>query len=62
MRSLLQIVTAACDELGLPRPSSVVSSTGQTERLMLSLANREGFESARISGPNDGWPELRKEY
>jgi hypothetical protein len=42
--TLLQLVQTACDELGLVRPSTVVSSPDPQVRQFLGLANREGRE------------------
>lgn len=61
MRTLLQIVQAVCNELALPEPTQVVTSTDRRAKQMLALANREGKElSKRTQGPVDGWPALRK--
>lgn len=60
MRTLLQIVQAACDEIGLPRPSSVAASSDDQVKQLLALANREGKELASMEGINGGWPQLRK--
>lgn len=60
MKTLFQIVTQACDELGMPRPASVISSQDLTVRQMLGFANREGSELSQF--PTQGWPILRKEY
>lgn len=40
--TLLQLIQAACDELGLNRPSAVVSSTNLQTRQLLALANNVG--------------------
>lgn len=61
-RTLLQIVRAACDEIGLPRPSAVVGSTDAQAVQMLALLNREGREVSRRDGANGGWPQLRREH
>lgn len=48
----------AADELGLPRPSSVVSSTDVTTRQLLAISHRVGDElRSRF-----GWPELVREH
>lgn len=60
MRTLLQIVQAACDELGVQRPSSVVGSSDEQVQQLLALANREGKELSAREGINGGWPQLRK--
>lgn len=55
--TLLSIVQQTCDAIGLPRPSTVISSTDQTVRSLLSLANEEGNELAR----RGSWQALVKE-
>lgn len=40
--SVLTIAQAVADEVGIPRPSSLVSSTDDTSRQLLALLNREG--------------------
>ncbi len=56
--TLLQLMQAVCDEVGLPRPTAIVTSVDQQVRQLLSLANREGREQASAPG---GWPQLRGE-
>lgn len=58
MRTLLQIVQAACDEMGLPRPTAVVGSNDAQAVQMLALANREGKELASRENGNGGWSVL----
>lgn len=43
----LTIAQAAADEIGIPRPSSLVGSTDPTARQMLALLNRQGHFLAR---------------
>lgn len=62
MRTLRDIIWAVCDEVGLPRPASITTSSDQTARQMLALANREGFEISQRSSGLGSWNELRKEY
>jgi hypothetical protein len=61
-RTLLQIATAAADELGIQRPTAVVGSSDQQVQQLLALLNREGKELARRQGMAGGWPQLRKEH
>jgi hypothetical protein len=56
--SLLQMMQDVCNEVGIPAPSAVVTSTDQQVRQLLALANREGREQASAPG---GWPQLRGE-
>ena len=45
--SLLTMMEAAADRLGIVRPTVVYASTDQQIRQLLSLANQEGKETAR---------------
>lgn len=56
--SLLTIVQGVCDELSLPRPSVVVTSTDQQVRQLLRLANVEGRSLAK----RHGWQVLTTEH
>ncbi len=60
--SLIQIAHAACDEMGVTRPSSLVGSNDAQAQQLLALANREGKELSGREGINGGWPQLRKEH
>lgn len=55
--SLLTLTQAACDRIGLPRPSVVVGSSDTQVRQLFGLAQQEGIDLAR-RGP---WQELIKE-
>jgi hypothetical protein len=61
-RTLLEIAQAAADELGINRPSSVVSSQDQQIQQLLALLNREGKDLAAREGMSSGWQQLRKEF
>ena len=54
--SLLTICQNAALEIGLPEPTSIVSSTGQTEKELLKFVLRVG-EDVRLLYT---WPQLRK--
>jgi hypothetical protein len=56
--TLLTIVQAAFDEIGFPRPSSVVGSTDQLARQSFALLNRTGKELAR----EHDWKALVREH
>jgi hypothetical protein len=56
--SLLTIVRAACDRIGLERPTTAVSATDQTARSLLAYANEEGENLCELHP----WRKLRKEY
>lgn len=56
--SLLTIITDACDELGVDRPSSVLSSGDSTYLQLARLAQREGDELAR----SHEWRELKVDW
>jgi hypothetical protein len=55
---LLDVVQRVCDEVGLPRPSAVATSTEQLARQMFSLANAELEELSK----RFNWPVLTREY
>jgi len=55
--TLLNLAQAACDIIGVPRPTSVIAGADQTARTMLSLAQREGRALAR----RWTWTALRKQ-
>lgn len=59
MKTLRQIVHAACDEMGITRPSSLVGSTDPQAQQLLSLAQLEGRELASRENWQGGWPQLR---
>lgn len=54
--SLLTTVQSAADLVGIPRPTTVVSSTDQQVRQLYSIANEAGTTLA--SDPNLGWQIL----
>ena len=56
--SLLTLVQAACDRLGIPMPGAVMSSGDDTIRVMRALATQEGRELAR----RVAWQNLTKEH
>lgn len=47
METLLEIVTQACDELGLPRDTSAATSTNPQTRQMVALLNAAGYDLMR---------------
>lgn len=61
-RTLLQIVQAACDELGIPRPITVIGSMDAQAQQLLALSNRDGTDLALREGSAGGWQQLRREY
>ena len=60
--TLLQMVTQACGEMGVPAPQTMSSASDLSAIQLLALANREGRECARSANSAGGWQELRKEY
>jgi hypothetical protein len=62
MRTLLELVQAFANEVGIPAPQLLFGSQNDQEKQLLSLANREGKEFSRIANKNGGWQELRKDY
>lgn len=61
-KSLLTMVQQVCDELGIPKPSTVIGNTDVNIAQILALANREGSEFWHQAHRLGGWQELRKEY
>lgn len=55
--SLLTIIQAACDRIGLARPSQVIGSSDQQTRSLFGLTNQEGRELAT----RFNWQALTKE-
>lgn len=63
MRTLLEIVKAAANELGsIAEPTTVVGSEDDQVKQLLALANREGYALSMRSSSFGGWPVLRKEH
>lgn len=60
--TLLQMVTQAAAEIGQTPPATIVGNNDTTAIQMLALAQRQGRESAKLTGPWGGWPQLRGEY
>lgn len=56
--TILSIIQAVADEVGVTRPSAVISSNDGTVRQLLALANREGKSLARLGN----WTTLTKEH
>lgn len=61
MKNILQIVQDVTRELGLTVPNAVTTSSDPQVVQLLALANLEGKLLSELSGPNEGWPVLRKE-
>jgi len=59
--TLLQMMQAACGEMGLPTPISVADSNNLTAVQLLALANREAKECMKRDDGNGGWQYLRRE-
>lgn len=60
--NLLGLVGAACDELGIKAPLSVISNLDPQIKQLLALSQREGKEFFEMAHRLGGWEELRKEY
>jgi hypothetical protein len=56
--TLLQLVQAACGEMGLPQPNAVASSTDLQVLQILALMNKVGSDIIT----NENWEGLDKEY
>lgn len=52
--TLLSIIQDACDEIGLPQPSSIISNTDTTVRQLLARSNRSG----KMLAQRYTWQEL----
>ncbi len=61
-RTLLQLVQAAANELGIPEPSLLFGGTDDTSKQLLALAQREGKEFSESATDSGGWQALHKEY
>lgn len=61
-RTLLELVQAAANEIGIPAPSLLLGSQNDQEKQLLALANREGKDFSSMANKNGGWQELRKDY
>jgi hypothetical protein len=60
--AVLSIVTRACDELTLPRPSVVVASTDPQVRQLLALLHQEGRYLMKGGMKKHNWSFLRTLY
>jgi hypothetical protein len=60
--TLLQMIQQACGELGLIQPSTIFGNSDQQIVQLLSLAQREGYETYKMSTKDYGWQTLRAEY
>lgn len=60
--TLLTMVQASCDEMGIVSPAILIGNTDRQAKQLLALANRNIREIAAQAGPNGGWPILRKEW
>ena len=60
--TLLQMVQAACNEMGVNAPPTLQSAFDQNAIQLLALANREGKECSKAASSAGGWQELRQEY
>ena len=61
-RTLLELVQAACDEIGIPQPSAIIGQVDDQSRQLLALANREGKDFSALANSRGGWQALHKEY
>lgn len=61
-RTLLELVSAAANEIGIPAPQLLFGSQNDQEKQLLALANREGKEFSAMANKNGGWQQLRKDY
>lgn len=61
-KTLLKLIQAASNELGIPEPSQIVGGQDDQSKLMLALANREGKDFSILANGDGGWQNLHKEY
>lgn len=61
-KNLLQLIQAACDEMGVKQPSQIFGATDNQTRQLLALANREGKEFYNQDQRKGGWQELRQQF
>lgn len=61
-RTLLELVQAAANEIGIPAPPFLFGSQNDQEKQLLALANREGKDFSAMANKNGGWQELRTDY
>src|ERR1700743_1426211 len=59
--NLLGLLAAACDELGIRTPTSIVGNNDPQIKQLLALAKREGKEFYQMGMRNGGWQEIRAE-
>lgn len=61
-RTLLELVQQATGEIGIPQPTSLFGNQNDTEKQLITLANREAKEFSGVANKNGGWQDLHKEY
>lgn len=61
-KALLGLVNQACDELALPRVTSLIGALDDDSRQWLAIANREGREYYDAGTRTGGWQELVSEH
>lgn len=61
-RTFLELMQAACNELGIPEPSQVIGAQDDQSKQLLALANREGKDFSVLANGQGGWTNLHKEY
>lgn len=49
-------------EIGIPQPLSLFGNANDTEKQLITLANREAKEFSSVANKNGGWQDLHKEY
>lgn len=60
--NLLQLITNACNELGITAPTMVIGNSDPQITQLLALATREAKEFFSAGKDREGWSALRKEY
>lgn len=62
MRTLLEMIQQAANEIGIPAPLSLFGNVEDDAQQLIALSNREAKEFASVANKNGGWQNLHKEY
>ena len=59
-RTFIELVQAACDEIGVPSPSSIIGNNDETSRQLISLRTVRGRNFSALANSRGGWSDLQK--
>lgn len=62
MKTFLQLIQQAADEVGIPQPTQIIGAVDDQARQLLALANREGKDFSVMANTYGGWQNLHKDY